>query len=85
MEVVSPSTLGRIIHRNIPLKILKSDCVFASNLDALRAKKKSVFGSVFLLSERAAAERAAGCTVKLSERELRIVRAMKKERKEETK
>lgn len=104
MEVVSSSTLGRIIHRNIPLKILKSDCVFVSNLDALRAKKKSVFGNAFLLSERAAAERAAaeraaaeqaaaeraaaeraaGCTVKLSERELRIVRAMKEERKEET-
>lgn len=58
-EVITTSTLGRIINRGVELKIKKSDCVFISNLDSLKKEKKSIFGNGFLLSERAAAERVA--------------------------
>lgn len=49
------------------------DCVTISAMDAQRASKKSVFGGGYLLSERAAAERAAAHKWRLSEREKYIV------------
>lgn len=75
-HVISSAILGKVIEQDVELKVRKSDCVFISNLDALRARGTSLFGNGFLLSERAAAERAAGCTVQLSERELNIIRSL---------
>ena len=86
LEFINSATAGRIIHRNVELKISRRDSVPVSNLDALRSVGKKVFGNGFLISERAAAERAAaeraaaeraaGSIVKLSEREIAIVKSL---------
>lgn len=58
------------------LTIRKADSVKVSALDAQRARGKAVFGGGYLLSERAAAERAAAVVWELSAREREIIRWM---------
>lgn len=76
MHVVSSAIMGKIVHRGVELKIRKDESIFVSNLDSLRAEGKKVFGNAFLISERAAAERAAGSIVQLSPRELELIKGL---------
>lgn len=71
-EVLASSLTGRIINCGVELKIRKEDCVFITNLDALRERKKSLFGNGFLLSEKAAKEREA------AEREAAVRKSVKR-------
>ena len=71
-EVLASSLTGRIINGGVELKIRKEDCVFITNLDALRERKKSLFGNGFLLSEKAAKEREA------AEREAAVRKSVKR-------
>lgn len=86
MNVVSSAILGKVVCRNVELKIRKDESLYVSNLDSLRAEGKKIFGSAFLLSERAAAERAAaeraaaeradGSIVQLSTREMGLIKQL---------
>ena len=58
------------------LVIKENDCTLIRELDAMKETGKGIFGSGLLLSERAAAERAAATCWQLSERELEIVRSL---------
>ena len=58
-SVITPATLGRISTRGIDFKIPAAECAFIRTLDSMKAKGKAFFGGGYLLSERAAAERAA--------------------------
>ena len=55
------------------LQIPETACSFARALDAQRKNGKTIYGAGFLLSEKAAAEKAAATKWKLSERELAII------------
>ena len=58
------------------LRIRRSDCVAIRQLDEQKAYGKTIFGGGLILSERAAAERAAAIEWNLSEREMGIVRRL---------
>ena len=51
--------MGKFNKQGIEFSVRKDECAEVTNIDALRRVKKSLFGGGFLLSERAAAERAA--------------------------
>lgn len=57
--VMTAAIAQRWCHYGIEYRLEKSDCVRIGALDAMKEAGKSIFGSGFLLSERAAQERAA--------------------------
>lgn len=73
MEVLTSALLNRFAKYGVSYGVLKSECVKIDNLDSMKAKQKHLFGGGLLVSERAAAERAAAETWELSEREREIV------------
>ena len=85
-NVVTTAMLQRYSKYGVEFKVRRSDCVRISKLDAQRKKGKAVFGGGLLLSEKAAAEKAAAEkaaaekaaaeVLRLSERELNIVRGL---------
>ena len=72
-EVITAAMVQKWTRYGVDFRVAKDACVRVSGLDAQKETGKSIYGGGFLLSERAAAERAAATTWKLSERELRIV------------
>ncbi len=60
------------------LKIRTNDTYFVRALDSQRKHKKAIFGAGFLLSEKAAAEKAAAEVWELSEREKAIIAGLGK-------
>ena len=92
-HVVTAAMLQRYSKYGVDFRVLRSECVRISTLDAQRDAGKSVFGSGLLLSseaakrksaaeraaaERAAAERAAAIQWPLSEREKAIISRLDK-------
>ena len=80
-EVVTVSQVAYIIERGISLKINKKDAKHCRGLDAQKKHKKAIFGSGFLLSEKAAAEKAAAekdnvIVLELSQREREIIKSL---------
>ena len=80
-EVVTVSQVAYIIERGISLKINKKDAKHCRGLDAQKKHKKAIFGSGFLLSEKAAAEKAAAekdnvIVWELSQREREIIKSL---------
>ena len=74
--IVTSALAQRYCHYGIEYRVKKEDCVVIGELDAQREQGKQVFGYGLLLSERAAAERAAATRWQLSEREWTIVRSL---------
>lgn len=77
-EVVSAAILEKIAKHGCDLKVRAEECYFIRALDAQKENKKVIYGGGFLLSEKAAAERAlaekaAAICWELSEREKDIV------------
>lgn len=72
-NVVSPATLFRLVNRGLVWHIPASHAHFVRKLDNA---KTGIYGGGFLLSERAAAERAAAESIELSERELEIIKSL---------
>ena len=70
--VITGATLQKLA-RFVRLDILKEDVQFIRALDSQREQKKAIFGGGFILSERAAAERAAAHRWPLSDRERDII------------
>lgn len=81
MHVITPATLGRLTGYGVCMDFADSDCYFVRKLDM---SKTNLYGSGFLLSERAVAEkavaeRAAAERVTLSDREWEIVKSLGRE------
>ena len=75
-EVVTAPLLARWSRYGIDFELKKAESERTAALDAQKEEGKSIFGKGFLLSERAAAERAAAHQWKLSEREREIVKRL---------
>ncbi len=87
-HIMTAAIMNRYASHGIDMKIRRSDCVFIPALDAQREQKKAIFGGGLLLSDQAAAMRAAAefrtagessaAAVKwpLSPRELEIVKKL---------
>ena len=76
MHIVTSAMVHRYSHYGVDFRVDAGDSVFIRSLDAQRECDKSIFGGGLLLSERAAAERAAAKVWKLSEREQGVVRTL---------
>ena len=74
-EVVTSASLGYLAVHGTSFKVRRGECAFIRALDAQRDAGKAIFGGGLLLSERAAAERAAARRWSTSERE-RAIQAM---------
>ena len=76
VNVFSSNMGGWLAKYGIDFRIRRSDAFFIRALDSQRAARKSIFGSGLLLSEKAAAEKAAAEGWKLSDREMRIIESL---------
>ena len=74
--VITAAAMQKLSKYGVALDVAPEDAIYTGALDAQRAMKKSIFGGGFLLSERAAAERAAATRWSLSDREQEIVRSL---------
>lgn len=70
---MTAALLQRYSHYGVDFKIYKKDCIPIYALDAQRSTGKCIFGGGLLLSDCAAAERAAAIKWELSARECAIV------------
>lgn len=73
-EIITAAMVQRWCKYGVEYRLKVSDSLPISALDAQRSRGLSIFGNGFILSTRAAAERAAAERWTLSERELEIVR-----------
>ena len=72
-EIMTAAIAQRWCHYGIDYRLEKRDCRRIGALDSQKAAGKSIFGSGFLLSKRAALERAAAQRWPLSDRERALV------------
>jgi hypothetical protein len=75
-EVLTATMLCYMTAHGVSLEISERDVHFIRELDAQKASGKGLFGSGFLLSEKAAAEKVNTDIWELSEREWTIVRGL---------
>ena len=80
-NVLTVSMVAWIVERGIPLKIKREDLHHVSVLESQKKHNKTIFGSGFLLSEKAAAEKAAAekdnvIVWELSEKEKKIIQSL---------
>lgn len=73
MHIATAAMLQRYSKYGVELKIHRSDCEMISVLDVQRPAGKGIFGGGLLLSNSAAAERAAAEVWELSPREREMV------------
>ena len=81
-HVLTAAMLQKYSKYGIKMKVYRGECEAISALDEQREKGKQIYGGGLLLSERAAAERAAAEEWGLSPREREIVAALSKGTKE---
>lgn len=74
--VITGALAMKFAKYGISFRVPRSECMFIRALDSQRASGKAVFGGGYLLSERAAAERAAATRWTLSEQEKEIQRTL---------
>ena len=82
-EVLTVSAVQRCVERGVSMSFKKSDICHIGGLDSQKKQKKGIFGAGFLLSEKAAAEKAAAekdntIIWELSERERKIIKSLGK-------
>ena len=75
-EIITAAMVARWCRYGVEYELKREDCERIGTLDAQRKVGKSIFGKGYILSERAAAERAAAERWKLSTREKNIVRRL---------
>ena len=81
VHVITPALLQKIVKAGVELKIAPEDTAYISKLDNYN---QSLFGRGWLLSDRAAADRAAAdkmFTIELSAREKAIIEILNKQSK----
>ena len=76
-NVITPATIVKTGMRE-PLRICPKDAVFLRALDAQKTMNRAIYGGGFLLSEKAAAEKAAAHIWELSDREKALVKSLGK-------
>ena len=76
-EVLTVSKVGWFTIHHTPYLLKRSDCCVIDAMDSQRMVNKAIFGNGFLLSERAAAERAAATKWELSDRERQLQKMIK--------
>ena len=82
-EVCTVSDIGYMCNHGVEFKLRKADCFHISKMDDQSRLKKTIFGCGFLLSEKAAAEKAAAEKWKISDREWAIIHSLGEEVKQE--
>lgn len=75
-NIVTAAMAQRYAKYRIPFVVRRHECKLVWALDHQRESKKCIYGGALLLSERAAAERAAACVWKLSDREREIIASL---------
>ena len=80
-EVLTVSAMQWCLERGIAMRFKKEDIIQISRIDSQKRYNKTIFGSGYLLSEKAAAEKAAAekddiIIWELSEREKEIVKSL---------
>ena len=75
-ELANAALLGHLATAGAALEIAEEDTYFVRGLDAQKPYKTGIYGAGFLLSEKAAAEKAAARKWELSEREREIIRGL---------
>ena len=78
-EVMTATKLSYFSKYGVDFSVKRDESEQINALDAQRAAGKTIFGKGYLISKRAAAERAAAERWQLSEREKRIVDSLEKE------
>ena len=83
-EVLTAAMLNKLSVHDTDLKINREDVFFIRSLEEMKAQGKAIFGGGYLLTEKAAAEKAAATRWKLSYSERLIVERnrLKEEAKE---
>ena len=84
-NIVTAATLGKIAERDVELKIRKTSCEPIKESDSAKEQGRSLYGGGFIMSDRAAAERAAATRLNLSDREKAIIARLNEQDKERTK
>ena len=72
-QVITAAICQRWAKYGVAFQAMPDECIYISKLDAQRACGKAIFGGGFLLTERAAAERAAATKWALSDREFGLL------------
>ena len=75
-EIITAPIVARWCKYGVDYSVTKSESEPISALDAQKEEGKAIYGKGYLLSERAAAERAAAHKWELSEREREIVKRL---------
>lgn len=73
---LAAAMLQRYSKYGVDFRVRRGDCVLIAALDDQRRAGKTIFGGGLLLSEKAAAEKAAAETWRLSPREKAIIAAL---------
>ena len=73
MNLITAAMLGYMSLHDTVFVVKKSDAYFIRELDSQKAEGQAIFGGGFLLSEKAAAEKAAARVWELSDRERKII------------
>ena len=75
-EIATAAMLGKYAHYDTPLNIERKSSTLIRQLDAQKDQDKTIYGNGLLLSEKAAAEKAAATKWQLSDREKAIVKSL---------
>jgi len=75
-NIITVSKVQKMVENGINFKVNYSDCYHCSQLDSQKKHKKTLFGSGFLLSEKAAAEKEHRIIWELSQKELQIIETL---------
>ena len=73
-EVLTAAMLGYLSHHGERFVVHRDECVPISALDSQKKAGKAIYGKGLLLSEKAAAEKAAATAWPLSDREKKIIK-----------
>lgn len=77
-NIVTAAMLQRLSNYGIDFRVKKKDCVYISALEEQKKIKKSIFGSGLLVSDKAAADKAAAIKWRLSDNEIKIIDRLNK-------
>ena len=77
-NIISSSLLGKIVSRGIEFAVKKAECRFIRKME--QQESSVIYGGGYILSDHAAAERAAAERIELSDNELGLIAELNKAR-----
>ena len=72
-NIVTAATLGKLAAHATEFIVRKKSCQYIHDSDSAKAQGRSLYGGGFILSDRAAAERAAASRLNISPRERLLI------------